>query len=333
VDKDETSRWELTAAKLNGELNQEESSAFDESLKNTSGEIPFSKVSKIHQGLKEIAALRNTDKETSWNYISDEIKVKRLRRVGFSLLKYAAVVVLAFISGFYFYQLNGDSLNQTQYAQVEVMYGQTGHLFLFDGTEVWLNSGTRIKYPNRFNRDERNVYIDGEAYFKVKPDKHLPFKVKTSQFEVEVFGTSFNVSAYSNEPEQSVVLVEGKVQINNTEGKKLNELKPGQLAVKTSGDQNIKIEETETYMHTCWKEGKVVFEGEQLGEIVQKMERWYNVKISFEQEELKEYKFSGTILRNKPIDQTIMAMELLAPIKFSYLVKTDEKNEIIIRKK
>jgi ferric-dicitrate binding protein FerR (iron transport regulator) len=219
---------------------------------------------------------------------------------------------------------------EVQYAEVEVMYGQTSHLFLFDGTEVWLNSGTKFRYPNRFNRNERNVSIEGEAFFKVKPNKNLPFKVKTGKLEVEVLGTSFNVSAYPRENSQSVVLVEGKVQINNPEGQKIGEMVPGQIAVKTEGSSALQVQNTDPYFYTSWKDGKVVFNGEKLGEIAKKMERWYNVEIRFEKESLKDYKFSGTILRNKPIDQTILAMEQLAPIRFNYKVMTNEKNIITI---
>ena len=219
------------------------------------------------------------------------------------------------------------------YAEMEVMYGQTGHLFLFDGTEVWLNSGTKFKYPNKFNQNERNVFMEGEAYFKVAPNKHLPFKVKTGKLEVEVLGTSFNLSAYPSEPTQSVFLDEGKVQINDMVGHKIGDIIPGQIAVKTDGNSSIQVQNADSYFYTSWKDGKITFSSEKLSDIAKKMERWYNVEIRFSQESLKDYNFSGTILRAKPIDQTIMAMEQLAPIRFQYQVRPNEKNLITIMSK
>jgi ferric-dicitrate binding protein FerR (iron transport regulator) len=195
---------------------------------------------------------------------------------------------------------------------------------------VFLNSGSKFRYPNQFNQSERNVFLEGEAYFKVKSNKKLPFKVNTQSLQVEVLGTSFNVSAYPGDGYQAVVLEEGKVQINELSGEKIDEIHPGQIALKRDGVEGVKIEGIEPYQYTSWKDGKVVFEGERLSDIAKKLERWYNVEIRFEKEKLKDYKFTGTILRNKPIDQSILALELLAPIRFRYEVKTEEKNVIVI---
>jgi len=148
-----------------------------------------------------------------------------------------------------------------------------------------------------------------------------------------VLGTSFNVSAYKDEPNQSVFLVEGKVRINNPDGKPIGEMIPGQMAEKTEGVDKLTVKNADPYFYTSWKDGKVIFSAEKLGDIAKKMERWYNVEIRFENESLKDYRFTGAILRIKPIDQTIMAMEMLAPIRFNYLVRTTEKNIITIVKK
>ena len=102
------------------------------------------------------------------------------------------------------------------------------------------------------------------------------------------------------------------------------------MAVKTDGNPAIQVQNADSYFYTSWKDGKITFNSEKLSEIAKKMERWYNVEIKFEKEALKNFNFSGTILRNKPIDQTIMAMELLAPIRFHYQVRPKEKNLITI---
>lgn len=330
MDKNNIQFWDLIAGKLHGELNSEEDALMEEGLDNQHNKHLFSTGKKIREGLNEAQRLQHSDIKGSWKSIEKRISVRKLKRSIVTFMKYAAMLAVAFVSGLYVHNMLADGTLPVQYAEIEVMYGQTGHIFLFDGTEVWLNSGTKFKYPNKFNQNERSVFIEGEAYFKVAPNKKLPFKVKTDQLEVEVLGTSFNLTAYPSESTQSVFLDEGKVQINDLGGDKLGEIFPGQMAVKTDENQIIQVHNADSYFYTSWKDGKIIFSSEKLSEIAKKMERWYNVEIRFDQELLKDFSFSGTILRNKPIDQTIMAMELLAPIRFRYEVRPNEKNLITI---
>lgn len=332
MDKNDKEYWVLIAGKLHGELDAEEKVSFEKGLEDSPNRLLYDRAQKIRQGLNETKQFKNALPNDSWNKIGNHIRSKTIEFYTRNFLKYAAILAVAFVTGFFVNQFYTNR-EDIQYAEMEVMYGQTGHLFLFDGTEVWLNSGSKFRYPNKFNRNERNVYLEGEAFFKVKHNDNLPFKVKTAYLEVEDLGTSFNVSAYPDDPNESVVLVDGLVQLNNPEGEKIGQIMPGQIAVKTVNDKTIRVQNTDPYFFTSWKDGKVVFNGEKLGDIAKKMERWYNVEISFEKETLKDYKFTGTILRNKPIDQTIMAMELLAPIGFNYEVKTGAKNRITITKK
>ena len=325
--------WNLVAGKLHNELSPDENTLLEKELEDSRKQQLFEKGSKIHDGLKEVKHLNEANQSASWTDIEKSMSKGRVHRISVQLLKYAAILLVAFISGIYAHSFLTNSDCDIQYAEMEVMYGQTGHLYLFDGTEVWLNSGTKLKYPNKFNQNERDVFIEGEAFFKVKPNKKLPFKVKTGKLEVEVLGTSFNVMAYPTEEKQSIFLVEGSVQINNPDGNKIGEISPGQMAIKTEGDPTIQVQNADPYFYTSWKNGKIIFNSEKLSDIAKKMERWYNVEIRFSEESLKDYNFSGTILRNKPIDQTIMAMEQLAPIKFKYEVRPNEKNVITIMSK
>ncbi|MFA5330381.1 MAG: FecR family protein [Prolixibacteraceae bacterium] len=330
MEKNDEKNWELIAGKLHGELDPEEIARFENGLEDSQNKLLYSKAQKIHQGLSEVKQFKTSSIEGSWNKINAQIRSKTIQFYAQNFLKYAAILIVAFVGGYFVNQLVNDNNQPVQYAEMEVMYGQTGHLFLFDGTEVWLNSGSKFRYPNKFNRNERNVYLEGEAFFKVVHNEKLPFKVKTAHLEVEDLGTSFNVSAYPQESSQLVVLVEGKVQLNTPQGQKMGEMVPGQIAVKTDGSSSLKIQNTNPYFYTSWKDGKVIFDGERLEDISKKIERWYNVDITFEKEDLKNYRLSGTILRNKPIDQMIMAMEMLAPINFKYEVKTNARNQIII---
>lgn len=329
MEKKDSSYWDLIIDKLHHELSEKEQTAFEEWVQEKENKQMYQRAEKIHEGVK---VLRGLNKELSWKSIRHVIRLTAFKRFAISASKYAAIILIVFLIGdhFHYFRTHDKAMH---YAEIEVLNGQMGHLFLFDGTEVWLNSGSRFRYPGEFNRDEREVFLTGEAFFKVAPDRHLPFVVKTGKMEVEVLGTSFNISAYRDENQQSVVVVEGEVQINSEDGEKLGELTPGYGAVMNNYSPGVQIEKVRTDLYTGWKNGKVVFEQERLGEIAGKLERWYNVEIRFESEELKSYRVTGIILRNKPIDQTIMALELLTPIQYEYIPRTNEKNIINIKKK
>ncbi|MGV8091598.1 MAG: FecR family protein [Mangrovibacterium sp.] len=323
--KKDTSYWGLIIDKLHHELGKTEQTAFDGWVQEEGNKQIYHEAEKIHEGIK---VLKGLNKESSWKSIHRTILRTIFKRYAVVTLKYAAVILITFLIGdnFHYFRQRDSNL---QYAEVEVLNGQMGHLFLFDGTEVWLNSGSHFKYPNRFNRDERKVFLRGEAFFKVHHDKHLPFVVQTDKMDVEVLGTSFNVSAYPEEEEYSVTLEQGSVNIRSANQKQGTVLTPGQRA-SVGGSGTIHVERVPVKKYTDWKEGRIVFDAESLGEIARKLERWYNVTINFDSEELKAFRVTGRIIRNKPIDQTMKAIEMLTPVRYQYHIRQDGKDVIKI---
>ncbi len=324
--------WSLIGGKLNRELSADELTQLEKLVQDEQKKKLLNRMEVIHSGVKEMQQIRRFDKNSSWDKIVPYIRKSRIRKQAVSMLAYAAALMLVFFLGNVFHSTLLTPDIPVQYAEIDVTYGQTNHLTLFDGTEVWLNSGTKFRYPNHFDAGERKVYVEGEAFFKVTPNKKLPFKVQAGQMEVEVLGTSFNVSAYPDDPVRSVVLVEGKVRLNNTSGNKIGELLPGQMAYQTP-DQGIRVQHVSTSAYTNWKDGVLNFREERLEDLAKKLERWYNVEISFENEKLKGHLITGTILRNKPIDQIIDVLEMTAPIRFEYIIKPDKRSKLIITEK
>jgi ferric-dicitrate binding protein FerR (iron transport regulator) len=318
--------WKLISGELNGELTPEEMAEFETWMQNKENKALYQSVKLIHQGLKALHLL-NKQQGHSWQRVERNIRSKSVSLIARRVLKYAAVILISFLSGLFVYSFFNTSPSE-QYAEVNVKNGQTCHLSLFDGTEVWLNSGTSFKYPRQFNTDSRNVYLNGEAFFKVARNKDLPFKVNTEQMQVEVLGTSFNVSAYQGEREQSVVLVEGKVQINNVEGNKICNINPGQIALRYQNGK-IEVRKTDVDFYTGWKSGKIVFTSETIYDVTKKIERWYNVQVEFEKESLKNFRLSGTILLSKPVDQVLEALAMLAPISFRSSVPDDDEPDAL----
>jgi ferric-dicitrate binding protein FerR (iron transport regulator) len=186
-----------------------------------------------------------------------------------------------------------------------------------DGSVVWLNSASSLRFPVTFPRDERVVYLEGEAYFEVATDERAPFRVVSGEKRVTALGTRFNVSAYIDDPTWHVTLVEGKVSVRLEEGAREIVLRPSQqlLFRESAGESEIKSVETETY--TAWTRGQIYFKLSPLEEIVKKLERWYDFAITYEEEALRRVQFRGGINKYRPLEETLRYLEETGKVRFT----------------
>ncbi len=331
---DENTSWEQIASKLHHEMNKKELAEFDRLLLTEKHLNEFNSVKQINERLTEVGYISAGQGDQSWKKIERTIKIRRFKKLN-AMLKYAAIIILAFGTGLVFRPSSKIEKIETdiRYSEIRVPFGQMSQVVLSDGTKIWLNSGTTIRYPEQFAADSRSVTINGEAYFEVAKMAHKPFTVNSSDLKIEVLGTSFNISAYQEDQESAVTLVEGKVNAQSLDGKSMINLIPGQLATKNKNNSNIAIKEVDTNFYKAWIEGRIFFDDEPLGQIANKLDRWFNVKITFDNEKLKSHRFTGTILKNKPVDQIMQALELLAPIKFKHEINATGKDRIIIYSK
>jgi len=203
-------------------------------------------------------------------------------------------------------------------------------MLLPDGTKVWLNALTNIQYPSNFSASNREVKITGEAFFKVKHDENSPFVVRTNNYSVKVLGTSFNVTAYQNDAYSKTTLVEGKIVLLNAEDKEIKTLVPGQLFSFNNNDQRYQVSQVSTNYYTSWKDGYFAFDQEKLESIAAKLERIYAVKITIPEAKVKGYSFTGTIMKNKPLEQILRIIELTAPIKVTVNRISDKEDQVTI---
>lgn len=198
------------------------------------------------------------------------------------LMKYAAIFILAFLMGLGgAYLVQEKDSNYTEiYTEINVPYGERSEIVLYDGTRVWLNSGTTFRFPLVFKSDQRQVFIRGEGFFDIAADRKKPFIVNAQQMNIEVTGTRFNICAYPDDPKYFATLEEGRILATNTlTGEKLN-MKPGDHAILDLGTQAISTQPVNTKLYTSWKENMLRFENAEFAEVVKKMERWYDVKIT-----------------------------------------------------
>ena len=202
------------------------------------------------------------------------------------------------------------------YNTMRIPVGGFYQLALSDGSKVWLNSMTELRFPVAFTGEERKVYLTGEAYFEVAPDSKHPFIVVTEEgMEVKVYGTEFNMNTYQHGVVQTV-LVSGKVGIRvNATGKEVM-LAPKQMAEYSEKMGMVRVEEADPYRYIAWKDGEFVFERETIEEIMERLGRWYDVKVFYENESLKQKRFTGVISRYEDIEQVLRLIEGPATLRF-----------------
>lgn len=201
--------------------------------------------------------------------------------------------------------------------RLEVPRGAEYKLQLPDGTDVILNAETELRYPNRFDGDERRVEISGEAYFDVASDPDHPFIVVAGDMEVCAVGTAFNVSAYPNENRRAT-LVSGKVIVACDENRV--EMLPGKQL--TWDGENYRLRDVSVESYIAWRDQRFVFDDELLEEILRKLERWYDIRTVFRSPSLKEIRFTGNLPKYEDIDKVLNKLEMAAHVRFELQGRT-----------
>jgi len=192
------------------------------------------------------------------------------------------------------------------------------NIVLADGTKVFLNAVSSIKYPTQFNGDQRIVELEGEAYFEVAKNKNKPFLVKSDNQIIEVLGTHFNVHAYNNESVVKTTLLEGSVAVSYKNQKTV--LKPGQQSNASNGFTKILVKEVDTEEAIAWKNGRFKFDNADLKSVMKQLERWYGIKVEY-RGDVSDVRFNGGTFRNKNLSEVLKVLEL-SNIKFKVEGKT-----------
>lgn len=220
------------------------------------------------------------------------------------------------------YQRNEKTAKELIYNTITVPVGGEYHLILSDGSKIWLNAGSELKFPVDFVGEEREVFLEGEAYFEVSKDQRHPFIVHTSRGAVKVLGTGFNVRDYSDEAKVVTTLVNGSVAYRS-EGRPAEPvvLQPGfQIEDREGG--NLQPRKVDVMMYVGWKDGKYIFENTTLEEIMQVLSRWYDVAVLYRNERVKSLHFTGDLERYDNINDFLEFMEIGGNVHFSIQGKT-----------
>jgi transmembrane sensor len=215
---------------------------------------------------------------------------------------------------------NSRNKNNSIFNTIIVPYGKQSKITLSDGSEVWLNSGTKFTYPIALGKEKREVYLEGEAIFKVTHNEQSPFYVITLDYEVKVLGTVFNVSSYPDDAYTTTALESGSVEIsllsNVSSENKSVKITPGTLATFSKQENDIITEKVNVSRYMSWREGVFIFENDNLNYILKKVSRHYKVPIIIENENQEENTYSGNLDITTDLEQVLNILKKTAEFKY-----------------
>ena len=289
---------------------------------------------QIAEAGRIVSEIENIDNRKAFSMVESRIQRHRnIIRVLNTLTRIAAMLFIPLLiaSIWLFYQQQTPSAN-IQFAMQEITspLGVRSQIVLPDGSKVWLNSESTIRFKVPFEAISRRVELTGEAFFDVKKDLRRPFQVQSGKINVTVLGTRFNYKAFAEDPTVEIVLCEGIVSLS-AEGPGIGKeliMKPGERAVidKKSNQTNISDEKTGKYI--AWHTGKLVFDECPMPEVAVQLERWFGVEVKIDDPKILSYRITTTF-ENEPLHQVLELLSLSSPIKIAYIpAKIDKTNQM-----
>ena len=301
-------------------------------MENMNPESLLRKAQALGEDIKEMESI---DVMGAYQQAQTQIKTNRRRSMYNQLMRYAAFLTIplllsSLILGYLYW---GATDTEEKYAEVMAATGSVIRYELPDHSVVWLNSGSTLRYPTVFKKDNRNVELKGEAYFEVEADRKRPFYVNTpAGLSVYVYGTKFNVNAYEDDNSIETVLEKGKVNVISPDGKTTVQLAPGERLLYNKVDQKLLKGTVDVYEKVAWKDGKLIFRNAELGEIFKRLARHFNVDIQFNNISGKEYKYRATF-RNETLPQILDYLAKSAALKWRTEEAVQQADDTFTKKK
>lgn len=326
---------------LTGDLSAEEQKELSEWVALSGENQKFLEDAKeIQDGIEHLELMKSIDTASALDTVKSKIgqKINRVKQFFLYAQRVAAILILPLIaSTIYMYMANVAEQEATAslpWVEVSTPVGLRSVFSLPDGSKVWLNSSTTLRYPPNFSKEERLVKLDGEAYFDVTTNPQRPFIVDAGKMQIEAVGTSFNVMAYNEDNLIEAALVEGKVNIlREVKGKrhKVTDLLPGQLAVFQKAENKIKRSQRDLDKHIAWREGKIVFKNDPLDDMLRKLSHWYNVDFEIDPKMKRDYAYTGSFV-GEDLYQILKYIELTTPIQFK-VSKPEQGVDTVFKKR
>ena len=320
--------WDIIANNLKGQATQEEVGLLNKWIEENENHL------KILQEIQDIYSLNpalppffKPDKKKAWKKINKQINDFNFKvRLIFNSKTFAAASVFLLIVSIAIFRIYH---NQTQqilqlYSEIVAPTGQKTMVMLPDSTIVWLNSGSTIQYNGNFGVKDRNVILEGEAFFEVKRNERMQFKVQTGNLSVKVYGTAFNIKNYKNDVLLEITVNKGRVGVLES-AKELKQLTKGEQAVYNKLTNTISYTQTDPELISSWKNNELRFDNTPLAEVVKYMERWYGVKITMDPSMAGKHNYTFKI-KTESLTEMLEKLKMMTPISYEINGK-----DIIIR--
>ncbi len=265
--------------------------------------------------------------------LDENIPLAKKRPVGLKILnvvsKIAAVLFIPLFILFITDRSKGTVAEaEIIYAEIYSPLGSRTKFYLPDGSKGWLNGGSSLKFPEKFEKNKRSVTLNGEAYFDIVSNPKRPFEVNMEKLKVIAKGTIFNVRCYKEEKETEVVLEKGIVEVKSKKSYHnvlSSHLAPGQLFNYKFGDSDYIVKNVDAQKYTAWIKGKLIFADDPLNDVVTRLNRWFNVNIEIKDNVLKGYRYVATF-QDEPLSEILKMLELSAPIKYREIKRRQDED-------
>lgn len=288
---------------------------------------------QISEATHLINEIDSVDSKSAWSKISKQIQSrKRVSNYLTILTRIAAVLFIpAILTSIILYYIQKTPVPSLPFAMQEISTppGVRSKVVLPDGSTVWLNSESTLRFRVPFDNFSRDVSLKGEAFFDVKKNPDAPFMVLSGTARVKVYGTRFNCKAFAEEDKIEVVLEEGKISLNSGGVEKVIEkvLKPGDRAVIDKADSQTKITNEKIEKYIAWHQGKLVFDETPMQEVAVQLARWYGIEVTINDPKILKYRITTTF-DNESLTQVLELLRISSPIEIQYLPATIDHNTL-----
>jgi ferric-dicitrate binding protein FerR (iron transport regulator) len=205
------------------------------------------------------------------------------------------------------------------FTTVSTNNGQSSKIFLPDSSVVWINSGTKLSYNTNFAVNKREIKLSGQAFFEVARNEQMPMTVACKDIEVKVLGTRFDVSSYPEDNSIDVVLESGSIQLQKSKDHSLIQMvKPGEMAEFNIDKRELSISKVDCNNFTSWKDGILIFKDQPMKNVLEKLERWYNIDIEVKSDKVNQLIFNATII-NESVEELFDLMKYTCAINYSII--------------
>lgn len=292
---------------------------------------------RLDADIESLTVMRAIDVNKAYARVTGKLGLRRKRLFGV-MQRVAAVLMLPLLAAT-IYMAVSHRTPEPVINELRTGDGMTGRVELPDGSVVILNAHSTLRYPSEFTASERTVWLDGEAYMQIHKDPAHPMEVMLPDGgKIHVYGTTFNVDAYSGGPGCVATLVEGSIGYSFTDGDgNLREyrLRPDQTLTHNTGDDGVEIVSADISMETAWKDNIIILDNTPLSKILRILEKKYDVRFAVEDETLNDCTFSGGSISLKSLDYILSSLRLSSGIEWTYrhdsgTADADEKPEIMI---